>query len=236
MHFDFTNERILAVVSHPDDADYLAAGTLARAKADGAAIGVCVLCRGDKGQPAQPIANLDEVRREEMTAAAELLGAELFMAGFGDGELFDGPEQRSTLIELIRRFRPTLLLAHSPNDYHADHRAAGAIAEATSWSCASGGQVTDSPRMEAPPALWWMDSIDMSSFEPGFFVDVTDYLDLKRRMLNCHKSQLARSTDGDFSPLEEQMIQQAHARGTQAGVRAAEAFRMHLAWKRARAW
>lgn len=52
----------------------------------------------------------------------------------------------------------------------------------------------------------------------------------------CHKSQLQRCGDPDFAPLEEQMILQAEARGTQAGVAAAEALRAHLAWKRTRAW
>ncbi len=55
-------------------------------------------------------------------------------------------------------------------------------------------------------------------------------------VLACHQSQLRRSGDGDFTLLEEQMMRQARARGAQAGVAAAEAFRAHLAWKRARAW
>ena len=77
MRLDFRGERILAVVAHPDDAELLCAGTLARAKADGAAIAVCVLCRGDKGQPDPPIENLGDVRSGEMAEAAKLLGADL---------------------------------------------------------------------------------------------------------------------------------------------------------------
>ena len=44
------------------------------------------------------------------------------------GELFDNQESRGRLIEILRQFRPTLVLAHSPHDYHADHRAASALA------------------------------------------------------------------------------------------------------------
>jgi hypothetical protein len=55
-------------------------------------------------------------------------------------------------------------------------------------------------------------------------------------MLACHRSQLQRGTEGDFSPLAEQMLRQCQARGAQAGTAAAEAFRPHLVWKRARAW
>ncbi len=236
MRLDFSGERVLAVVAHPDDAELLCAGTLARAKRDGATIGVCVLCKGDRGQPAVPIANLAAVRRREMAAAAKLLGAVLLRGEFGDGQLVDGPAQRKKLIELYRRFRPTLVLAHWKEDYHADHRAAGLLAEAVSWFCASAGHRTRTAVLDCQPALWWMDTMNMAGFEPGFFVDVSDQIDLKRRMLACHKSQLRRSSDGDFAPLEEQMIRQVQARGTQAGVAAAEAFRVHVAWKRTRAW
>ena len=49
MKLDFAEERVLAVVAHPDDAELLCAGTLARARACGATIGICAMCQGDKG-------------------------------------------------------------------------------------------------------------------------------------------------------------------------------------------
>ena len=70
------------------------------------------------------------MRRREMAAAAKLPGADLFHGNVGDGELADIPDQRKKLIEIYRRFKPTLILAHCPDDYHADHRATSALAEA----------------------------------------------------------------------------------------------------------
>jgi LmbE family N-acetylglucosaminyl deacetylase len=237
MNLNFQNERILAVVAHPDDAELLCAGTLARAsKVDGADIAICVLCEGDKGQPDPPIENLGQVRYNEMKASTELLGAELYWAGFHDGELVDTKEARLKLTEVFRKFRATLILAHSANDYHPDHQAASKLAETASWFCASGGQVTESPPLTKPPALWWMDTIEMQGFEPGFFVDVSTYLPLKRGLLGCHKSQMVRGSETAFSPLEEVMLRQAAARGAQCSVQAAEAFRIHNAWKRAPVW
>ena len=89
MRLDFANQRVLSVVAHADDAELLCAGTLARAQADGAAVGVAVLCLGDKGQPSQPIPRLATVRRGEMAAAARLLGADLFWGRVPDGTLAD---------------------------------------------------------------------------------------------------------------------------------------------------
>jgi LmbE family N-acetylglucosaminyl deacetylase len=236
MRLDFSNQRVLAVVAHPDDADYLCAGTLARALTDGAQIGVCVLCQGDRGQPSPPLPDLAARRRQEMAAAAEVLGATVLFGEISDGHLADVPEQRAVLVELYRRFRPTLVLAHAAEDYHTDHRAAGMLAEAASWYCTSRGHTSRSPVMEAQPTLWWMDTMNMAGFTPGFFIDISDYLDIKRRMLQCHSSQLQRAEDSAFSPLEQQMLWQSRSRGAQAGVEAAEAFRLHLAWKRAAAW
>jgi LmbE family N-acetylglucosaminyl deacetylase len=236
MKLDFSNERVLSVVAHPDDAELLCAGTLARAKNDGAAIAICVLCNGDKGQPAKPIKNLKAVRRREMKEAAGLLGAELFFGGFDDATLTDNFPSRARLIEIYRRFEPSLVLAHSAEDYHTDHRAAAALAEAASWHCASRGHKSKFAPLDSPPAIWWMDTLNMSGFAPEFFVDISRYTNLKHEMLACHKSQLARGKDGDFSPLSDLMHLQYRARGMQADVFAAEAFRAHRAFKRARAW
>jgi LmbE family N-acetylglucosaminyl deacetylase len=237
MKLSFAQDRVLAVMAHPDDAELLCAGTLARARADGAAIAICVLCAGDKGLgETERNADLRTVRRDEAAEAAKLIGAESFFCSVPDGELMDDAPTRQKVIEVYRRFKPGLVLAHAAGDYHSDHRAASAVAEAASWYCASRGHVTDSPALPAPPALWWCDTVNMNGFEPAFFVNVTAQIELKQRMLSCHRSQLRRERDADFAHLAELMLRQCQVRGAQAGVNAAEAFRSHNAFKRARAW
>ena len=237
MRLDFANERVLAVMAHPDDAELLCAGTLARAKADGATIGVCVMCAGDKGlPPGEKHAGLADARRAEAKAAAEVIGATLYWFASPDGELADTATNRRQLTEIYRQFRPTLVLAHDPADYHPDHRAASALAEAASWFAASRGQESASAAIEAPPAVWFADTVDMLGFAAEFYVDVSAELTVKEKMLHCHKTQLMRQGDRDFAPLAELMLRQAAARGAQAGVKAAEAFRACGTFKRARAW
>src|ERR1041385_3154627 len=128
MKLSFANDRVLAIMAHPDDAELLCAGTLARAKGDGATIGVVVMCQGDKGVASTVRAeNLGEARQAEALAAADLLGAALLWFGALDGELIDGYPHRKKLIQIYREFKPTLVIAHSPEDYHPDHRAAAQI-------------------------------------------------------------------------------------------------------------
>jgi LmbE family N-acetylglucosaminyl deacetylase len=155
-------------------------------------VGICVLCHGGNGQPAKPLKNLVAIRRREMRAAAKVLGAELFLGEFADAELTDGPGPRRRVIEIFREFRPTLVLAHSGDDYHPDHRAASALAEAASWMSASHGQKTRSAALASPVAVWWMDTVQMHGFTPGFLVDVSAFVATKERMLARHRSQLAR--------------------------------------------
>jgi LmbE family N-acetylglucosaminyl deacetylase len=236
LRLSFTNARVLAVVAHPDDAELLCAAALARAKQDGAAIGVCVLCQGDKGQTAEAIADLADVRGKEMQASAKKLGAELFTCAFEDGTLADTQPARKKVMEVLRRFRPTLVLAHAPEDYHPDHKAASALADAVTWFCASRGQKSRLPPLEEPPELWWMDCVNRMGFEPGFYIDVSPFVELKERLLQCHASQIQRGGDRDFVPLLELMRLQTAARGAEAGVAAAEAFRIHRSFKRTRAW
>jgi LmbE family N-acetylglucosaminyl deacetylase len=236
MNLSFAGERVLAVVAHPDDAEILCAGTLLRAAADGATVGVFVLCQGDKGQPSRAIANLAKTRATEMRASAKLLGAELFLGGAPDGTLADTRELRLKVVEVLRQFKPTFVLAHSPEDYHPDHRAVSALAEAASWFSASRGHKTRSPALPQAPAIWWMDTLNMIGFNPGFYIDISRFAERKHAALACHKSQLSRANDQDFFSLQELIRQQMRTRGMQAGVVAAEAFRAHFAFKRGTAF
>lgn len=236
MKLDFADERVLAVVAHPDDAELLCAGTLARARSEGADIAVCVLCQGDKGQPAQRVDNLAAVRRQEMSAAAELLSARLFLGEVPDSTLDDELATRHRLIEVLREFQPTLLLGHAPGDYHTDHRAASALVETCSWLCASNGQPVSGTPLRCPPQVWWMDTVGMQQFRPTIYVDISAFVDIKEQMLACHRSQINRSDDADFAPLLALMRSQLQMRGQQSGVSAAEAFRAHFSFKRTRAW
>lgn len=236
MQLDFSEERILAVVAHPDDAELLCAGTLARARSEGAHVAICVLCQGEKGQPEGTIADLAIVRRDEMQSAAEILSAKLFTTEVPDSTLRDRDNVRGALVAVMREFRPTLLLGHAPEDYHADHRAASLLTETCSWLCASSGQTDGAQPLETPPELWWMDTVGMQQFAPTMYVDISQFVAVKEQMLNCHASQLQRAGEAGFVSLRDLMRNQYETRGLQSGVAAAEVFRPHHSFKRTRAW
>ena len=131
--------------------------------------------RGTKGSRRRRFRIWRRFADEEAAAAAKLLGAEVMTGEFSDGELADTTEARRKLIAIYRQFRPTLVLAHALERLSSgSSRGWRLLAEAASWFCASGGYMPEQPRRsQTQPELWWMDTINMVGFEPGFFVDVS---------------------------------------------------------------
>ncbi|OPZ92449.1 MAG: Mycothiol S-conjugate amidase [candidate division TA06 bacterium ADurb.Bin417] len=80
---------ILAVGAHPDDLEFLCAGTLARYAAAGHRVFMAHLCSGNKGGREIDPAELAAVRDREATAAAAVIGAETLGPVAADLDLYD---------------------------------------------------------------------------------------------------------------------------------------------------
>jgi LmbE family N-acetylglucosaminyl deacetylase len=237
MRLSFTHERVLAVMAHPDDADLMCAGLLQRAHADGADIGIVYLCMGEKGQPEPPIPQLADRRFAEAKTNADAIGARIIRGIFDDGTLADNSAGRDFLLAAFREFRPTLVIAHPPEDYHPDHQACAQLALSVSWMSASKGFVTENlPPLPQQPALWWCDTFGMTGFNATLFLDVSSFGQAKIDRLTNHESQLARGPGGSTHPFAPLVAHQLEARGKESLVTFAEAYRPHHTHKRTRAW
>jgi LmbE family N-acetylglucosaminyl deacetylase len=123
--------RVLAIGAHADDIEFGCGATLAKWSAAGSEIWLFVLTDGTKGSwnPLTDPAELANLRVNEQVAAARVLGAvKVLHAGFVDGELSNGRGERESVVAVIRRTRPTVILTHDPwkrYRLHPDHRAAG---------------------------------------------------------------------------------------------------------------
>ncbi|SDC22352.1 PIG-L deacetylase family protein [Actinokineospora iranica] len=217
---------VLAVGAHPDDVEILCAGTLARYRRTGHAVGICVLTNGDLGAPDGEKVEIAAVRAREARRSADVLDARLFLLGEPDGFLFDSPETRIAFAEVLRAFRPDILFIPDPHDYHPDHRAASAIALNSLQLAASPLQRTESAAIESLPAVFYMDTLALVGATPRRWVDISETLDTKLDMLRAHRSQndWLRCTDG--TDYLDYVVKQARLRGLQCGTAAAEAFRV----------
>nr|MBA2448532.1 PIG-L family deacetylase [Chloroflexota bacterium] len=126
----------MVVVAHPDDAEFMAAGTVAKWAREGKDV-VYVLCtNGDKGTSDQSVSPVDlaEARRREQQAAGDRLGVrEVVFLGYEDGVLQNSLALRRDVVRQIRRFKPDVVVCQDPTTRwsaqgyinHPDHRAAG---------------------------------------------------------------------------------------------------------------
>ena len=120
---------VLALVPHPDDAEYFAGGTIARMALEGDRVIIAVATDGIKGSFALAGQELADARSSEMAAACRILGAEPpILLGFTDFELDRLPagRLREAFIRLIREHKPDVVITEDPywlGEPHPDHRA-----------------------------------------------------------------------------------------------------------------
>lgn len=224
--------RILAVGAHPDDIEILCAGTLARYASDGAQVTMCIATDGAAGHRDIPPAELAAIREREARTSADVIGADLIWLGLPDELVFDDEPTRLVFVDAVRRARPDLILTHPPDDYHPDHRAVSTLVFNASFVASLPNIATDQPAHGLVPPIRYMDTLAGKGFHPSEYVDISDTFEIKRRMLECHASQLDWLRDHDDIDVVEFMRVMARTRGFQSGVAYAEGFREADTWPR----
>lgn len=224
--------RVLAIAAHPDDIEYLCAGTLARFEQQGADIFVSNLCNGDKGHYDIKPPELAQIRKEEAEKSARILGAEIQGGFFGDLDIFVDRESLKKVVELIRVARPDLIITLSPDDYMADHTVTSKLVINASFAATVPNYVTDHTFHSIIPPIVFMDTIAGLQFNPTEYVDITSVIETKEKMLLCHQSQAKWLKEHDNIDYIEQMRRLASFRGQQCGVKYAEAFQVYQVWGR----
>ena len=190
------NEVVLSVNAHPDDAESWNAGALKLLRDKGYKIVIATMTGGELGGCNMSMEETSKVRFLEAKAAAEVLGAEYYNLGGTDGFLYDTMEMRLRTIALIRKVRAGIVFTHLPNDYHPDHRTTAAIVEAAAMVSSLDPVPVDEKPLDITPLLYHSAPLKLSDplgarlTPPDFFVDVTSAVEIKKKMLEQHHSQL----------------------------------------------
>lgn len=225
--------RVMVIVAHPDDADFLAAGSVAKWTREGCEVTLVVVTDGSKGSddPEMLPEKLIEIRQVEQRAAARVLGTkEVVFLGYEDGALVDSPRLRRDLTRVIRLHQPERVVTMDPtarfhgDGYvnHPDHIAAGTVA---SWAVSLFARNRPSFRDLLAEGLEPYKVRELylgSSTEPNVWVDIGSTIDLKIAALREHKSQL--SPDHLDEMMREWARGAAKASGN-ASIEYAESFR-----------
>ncbi|HPO16233.1 MAG TPA: PIG-L family deacetylase [Candidatus Hydrogenedentes bacterium] len=218
--------RVMAFGAHPDDVEILCAGTLAKYANQGHAVAIAVATNGEVGSPTLSKEEIAAIREQEARKAAAIINADFYWLGYPDEFLYDTPEVRRHFIDVIRQFRPDIILCpDKDNDYHPDHQRTGQIVWETHVMTPVPNIVTAHPPCEKIHEIWFYDTIAGINFTPEIYVDITETWETKMAMLSCHKSQ-ADWLMAQYGMLPNYFAEtQSRFRGYQTGCTFAEAFR-----------
>jgi LmbE family N-acetylglucosaminyl deacetylase len=225
---------ILAIGAHPDDIEILCAGTLALYAAQGHTVFMASFTCGDMGDLDIRPEKLARIRKEESEAAAAVIGARLLWPGVVDEHVFPNESQRRVMIDLLRDADPDIILTHSPNDYHPDHRYVSQLVFDSYFQKGLPhipGQARSACRF-AGTQVYYMDTLAGLGFLPTEYVDISSVMDTKRQMLRCHKSQFQAISTLAHRDLEQLVETQASFRGLGGGCSFAEGFCRLETWQR----
>ena len=226
---------VLSFLAHPDDAEFICAGTLALLHQKGWDIHIATMTAGDCGSAKLSREEISKIRRQEATDSATILQGIYHCNELEDVFImYDKPSLLKT-IALIRKVRPTLVIAPSPQDYFIDHENTSHLVRTACFSCSM-------PNVETPevgpcdstPYLYYADPVggeDIfgATVIPSIYVDTTSVMDIKEKMLCCYKSQRQwLMIHHGMDEYVESMKRHDQKRSKEIGVAYAEAFRQHL--------
>lgn len=229
---------VLSILAHPDDAEFLCAGTLIRlAREHHWSVHLASMTPGDCGSAELPADTIAAVRRAEGARAAALLGATYHCLEERDLQVFYCESALEKVTRLLRSTRARVVLTHSPADYHLDHEMTSTVVRAAAFAAAVPNFLADRgmpPPLSHIPHLYYCDPIEGKDplgrdVPPGFRIDVSGVIGLKGEMLAAHASQrewLLKHHGMDHY-VQSMRDWSAH-RGREAGVAFAEGFRQHL--------
>ena len=186
----------IAVVAHPDDVEFFAAGTLLRLREAGWTTHYLNVSGGDCGSMVTGREETRRIRAAEARAAAAILGAEFHESFASDMLIFYEEGLLRKLAAVIRRVRPRIVLTHSPEDYMEDHMNTARLAVSAAFVRGMPNFTTDPPE---PPC-----GADVTVYHamphglrdglrrpvtPDCYVDITAVQETRRRALAAHASQ-----------------------------------------------
>ncbi len=178
---------LIAFGVHPDDVELGCAGTLLGAIQEGKKVGIIDLTRGELGTRGTA-----DTRKVEAADAAKVLGVHVREnLGMADGFFEDNELNKKKIIEVIRKYRPEIILANAPEDRHPDHgRSSKIVTDAAFLSGLIKVKTTlDNHEQDAWRPKYVFYYIQDRYLEPTFVVDISDFHDKKLESIACYKTQ-----------------------------------------------
>lgn len=199
--------------AHADDIELACGGTIVNIVKSGRHVGIVDLTRGEMGTRGTPRARLTESR-----AAARALGAAFReQLDFGDGGLRTGRDEELQIIEIVRRWRPSLVFAPWPDERHPDHTRTGRLITEASFYAGLRKMKTRLPAHRPQAVIYYL-----QNYLPplSFVVDVSESWKTKMKAIHSYKSQFFNPNSNEPRTFiaEERFLDMIVARGQHFGA------------------
>ena len=185
MSGDFGSDKLdlLAFAAHPDDAELNTGGLVAKMVRLGYKVGIVDLTAGQMATRGS-----ETLRRQEAARAAEILGlAVRENLGFADGALSaEDPQTKRKVVQAIRKYRPSVVLAGLTVDRHPDHYRGGQLVSDAAWLAGRVKYDTNQGAHQAKRLLYYPEHFVK---QVSFIVDISEDFDTKRRAVLAFASQ-----------------------------------------------
>jgi LmbE family N-acetylglucosaminyl deacetylase len=217
--------KVLVVAAHPDDEVIGCGGTIVRHVEAGDEVGVLFMTDGVSAR--EGATNIEkQERRKAAEQAADILGiSSLEFLDFKDNKMDSIPllEVVQKVEHYINKFRPQTVYTHHWGDLNIDHKT---VFSALLTACrpTPDQSVNSIFCFEIPSSTGWGLADSSSTFQPNYFVDISNTIETKLEALNRYSVELrqypnARSLDA--------IVALEKYRGSSVGINVAEAFFMH---------
>ena len=225
------SRRMLVIGAHSADFVWRAGGAIAVTTAAGGAARVVALSYGERGEsgelwkePGQTEARVKEIRHGEAERAAAALGADFVALDLGDYPLDVDREALIRIVDVIREFKPDVLLTHTDKDpFNPDHAEAFFAVE-RARALAAGAGVVSAFEIVEPPGLLLFEphQPELCNFTPTTFVDITPVIEKKNAAMAEMKAQAYLQTY--YGQRAEQRGNHARRSSGNNAIKYAEAF------------
>ena len=213
---------ILAIGAHCGDMEVTCAAVLAKHHKEGDRIVILHLTLGEGGNPKLSPKAYGEQKRKEAEEAARVIGAEVIVGPYKDGELPNSEDTRRYVADVIRQVKPSHIITHWKNSIHKDHSTTNFIVNDAVLLASLEGVVTNHPRHRGIKGIYFTENWeDAENFKPYLYLDITEDLSVWKECVS--KYEFIRGGISSF-PYLEYYEALARVRGAEARKRYAVAF------------
>ncbi|MEM2793002.1 MAG: PIG-L deacetylase family protein [Candidatus Bathyarchaeia archaeon] len=211
--------RLMVIGAHAGDAEVTCGGIIAKYSKRGDAI-IVHMTLGEKGHFKLSPEDYGVQKRREAEKAAEILGAEAVFLPYRDGELPVNSEVKFRLCDLIREYKPEILVTHWRGSFHRDHRNTFLNVRDAVFYAALPAVKRKKPSFHVRALYYAENWEDPYGFKPQVYVDISEEFEEWREATSVYA--FARGETG--FPYIEYYTCLFRLRGIESGFKYAQTF------------